>query len=162
MYIRRGLRFNGDPNDLLLLCVHFCCHPRSFTDSNSERKSINCSSSKLHWNKIEQLINKIRNITQKGQHRKGRGNRETLKKKQSSSKYSCDLVVNALKLHVFFWSVLLVFDYVRRCLKLALLELCGSKPARALICLPLSCDGNSSLNWVPDLSSLHTTPATQR
>ena len=44
----------------------------------------------------------------------------------------------------------------------ALLGCFGSKPARALVCMPLSCVGISSLNWVTDLSCLHITPATQR
>ena len=47
---------------------------------------------------------------QRTTHKKGGGD--------ASSKHIRNQVLNALKLHVFFWTILLVFDYVWHCLKL--------------------------------------------
>ena len=94
--------------------------PKPFMDRKSKRKSVQTPS----CTEIKQ------NTRSKNTHK-----RTTLKelkgrKNNAPSKHSCDLLLNALKLHVFFWTIHLVFDYVWHCLKLV-------GPSRVFLALSL-------------------------
>ena len=146
------------PNDLLVFCVCFCCHrrnttnlmqqPRCFMDKKL-RETVFKLQVALRYYKTKQQM-KPKPPHQRTTHKKGGGD--------ASSKHIRNQVLNAFK------AARVLLNYspcLWLCVALpegwsALLGFHGSKPARTLVCMPFGCVGISSLNWVTDLSCLHT------